>query len=43
MARQNAVVQHRTAPLSTDFGLEYATKLFGQETIDSLQIGRAHV
>lgn len=31
-----AAIRTRNAPLWEEFGLEYATRLFGQETIDSL-------
>lgn len=39
MSRRNeARTTHRSAPLASEFGLSYATRLFGEETIASLPV-----
>lgn len=41
MPRSYAQLQTRNADLATDFGLDWAIKLFGQEAIDSLPVRTA--
>ena len=36
MATNTAVIEHRSAKIADDFGLDWAMKLFGAEAIDSL-------
>jgi len=38
MFRREAATENRSAKLSTDFGYDFAVRLFGQDAIDSLPI-----
>lgn len=38
MAKQTAVTEFHSAKLSSDFGYQYAVRLFGQEAVDSVPV-----